>query len=182
MGGMSQHQTVLVVGGGEVATALSSIAEALGWHATVVDTLDDAVAALPDTDTVVVLSHHDDVDGPAIAAALEGGTSYIGAMGSRKTQERRRAWMLDHGVSESQLERVHAPVGLNIGANTPAEIALSIAAEIVAVRRGVSGGSLKGHSGPLHPDLPPGTAECPAAPAHAGVEPRSHAGVEPQSG
>lgn len=164
---MTREQSLLIVGGGEVADALTSIADTLGWAPTVVDTLEDTVASLPAVDSVVVLSHHDDVDGPAVAAALESGTSYIGAMGARKTQDRRREWMLAHGVTEDQLARVHTPVGLDIGANSPAEIALSIAAEMVAVRRGVQGGSLKNRPGPIHPDLAPGTAECPAAPAAA---------------
>lgn len=166
-----QPHTVLVVGGGEVATALESITRTLGCEPIVVDTLDDTLAALSDADSVVVLSHHDGVDGPAIAAALANGTTYVGAMGSRKTQTRRREWMLENGVTSEQLERVHTPIGLDIGANTPAEIALSIAAEIIAVRHGVRGGSLKGRTGPIHPDLAPGTAECPAAPAVTGSSP-----------
>ena len=102
---MTREQSLLIVGGGEVADALTSIADTLGWAPTVVDTLEDTVASLPAVDSVVVLSHHDDVDGPAVAAALESGTSYIGAMGSRKTQDRRREWMLAHGVTEDQLAR-----------------------------------------------------------------------------
>jgi xanthine/CO dehydrogenase XdhC/CoxF family maturation factor len=156
---------LLVVGAGEVAEALSGFAATLRWRAHVVDSLDAAVSALPDAEAVVVLSHHDGVDAPAIKHALAAGTPYLGAMGSRRTQERRRDWLLDHGVTEAQLDPLHAPIGLDIGANTPAEIALAIVAEIVAVRRGVSGGSLTGREGPIHPDLAPGTAECPAAPA-----------------
>ena len=159
---------LLVVGGGEVAEALSGFADTLGWRAQVVDSLDAAVAAIPEAEAVVVLSHHDGVDAPAIKHALAARPPYLGAMGSRHTQERRRGWLLDHGVTETQLEALHAPVGLDIGANTPAEIALAVVAEIVAVRRGVSGGSLREREGPIHPDLPPGTAECPAAPATGG--------------
>lgn len=155
-------ETLLVVGDGDVATALASIARTLGWTCVVADTLPDTVAALPRVHSVVVTSHHDGVDAPAIAAALAHGTAYIGAMGSRKTQARRRDWLLGNGVSEAELARVHTPVGLDIGADTPAEIAISIAAEMIAVRRGVSGGSLRDRPGPIHPDLPPGTAVCPA--------------------
>jgi len=154
--------SVLVVGGGDVAKALESFATVLGWHAVIVDSLEATVAALPQAQSVVVLSHHDGVDGPAIAAALDAGTPYIGAMGSRKTQARRRTWMLDNGVPEEQLATVHTPVGLDLGANSPAEIALSIVAEMLAVQRGVTGGELKGRPGPIHPHLAPGTAECPA--------------------
>lgn len=157
-----QSSAVLVVGGGDVADALESYAQILGWTVVVVDNLEDTVAALPGADSVVVLSHHDGVDGPAIAAALDAGAAYIGAMGARKTQARRRAWMIENGVPEERLASVRTPVGLDIGANTPAEIALSIVAEVLAVRRGFTGGALRDRSGPIHPDLPPGTAECPA--------------------
>lgn len=154
--------SLLIVGHGEVSTALVAIARALGWNPTAVDTLESTVAGLPGADSVVVLSHHDGVDGPAIAAALECGTTYVGAMGSRRTQARRREWMLANGTAEAKADSVHGPAGLDIGANTPAEIALSIAAEIVAFRRGVPGASLSRRQGPIHPDLAPGTAECPA--------------------
>jgi xanthine/CO dehydrogenase XdhC/CoxF family maturation factor len=174
---MTAHtaQTLLVVGDGEVAAALEAMSTALGWCPVVVDTLLDTERELPEADLVVVLSHHDDVDGPAIAAALEAAPVYIGAMGSRRTQERRRAWLLAHGVSEERIAAVHGPAGLDIGANTPAEIALSILAEAVATLRSsrrsrdTSSGaaeaahrSLRDRPGPIHPDLPAGTAECPA--------------------
>lgn len=145
-----------------MAAALEAIARALSWNPLVVDTLEDTVARLPRSDSVVVLSHHGGVDGPALAAAVRSGTTYVGAMGSRKTQARRREWMLENGTPEELADSVRGPAGLDVGANTPAEIALSIAAEIVAVQRGVTGESLSQRSGPIHPDLPPGTAECPA--------------------
>ena len=158
-------QTLLVVGDGEVAAALEAMSTTLGWCPVVVDTLVDTQRELPEADLVVVLSHHDAVDGPAIAAALDAAPTYIGAMGSRRTQERRRSWLAEHGVGEDRIALVHGPAGLDIGANTPAEIALAILAEAVAVLRSPSGagrGSLRDRQGPIHPDLPPGTAECPA--------------------
>ena len=83
-------------------------------------------------------------------------------MGSRRTQARRRDWLLANGVTEADLARVHGPAGIAIGADPPPEIALSILAEAVAVLRGVDpGASLKDTEGPIHPDLPPGTATCP---------------------
>jgi len=154
--------TLLVVGAGEVATALEQIAGVLGWLVTVTDSLEATEAALPGCDTVVVTSHHEGVDGPAIAAALAGDATYVGAMGSRATQARRREWMLGTGVADESLARLRAPIGLDIGANTPGEIAVSIVAEIIALRRGVSGGSISDRSGPIQPGLPPGTAECPS--------------------
>jgi xanthine/CO dehydrogenase XdhC/CoxF family maturation factor len=158
----SREHTLLVVGDGAVAQALEAMSTALGWDVVVVTTLDATVAALPRADSVVVLSHHDGTDGPALAAALDAGKPYIGAMGSRRTQARRREWMLEHGVASALVDSVRGPAGLDIGADTPAEIALSILAEVIATRRGVSGvGSISDRTGPVHPDLPPGTATCP---------------------
>lgn len=158
------RHTLLVVGDGEVAAALESTAHALGWEVLVVNSLDETRAALGRCHSVVVLSHHDGLDGPAIEAALASDATYVGAMGSRRTQARRREWMRRNGVPEDLLARVHGPAGLDIGADTPGEIAVSIVAEIIALRRGVAGGSLgslSGRAGPIHPDLPPGTAHCP---------------------
>ena len=76
-------------------------------------------------------------------------------MGSRRTQERRRAWLLAHGVTEEALATVHAPIGLDIGANAPGEIAVAILAEVIAVRAGrTAAGSVGDREGPIHPDLP----------------------------
>jgi xanthine/CO dehydrogenase XdhC/CoxF family maturation factor len=150
-------QSLLLVGAGPVAEALVPMAELLGWRTTFAATLDEAKAALPTAQAVVVTSHDSDVDAPALAAAVAAGPAYIGAMGSRNRQAQRREWMLANGVAESDLDAVHGPAGLDIGANTPAEIALSILAELVATLRGASAeGSLKHGSGPIHPDLPPG--------------------------
>lgn len=153
---MDPH-SLLVVGDGPVAEALAPMAELLGWHPTLVATVEDAAAALPTVHAVVVTSHDPDVDAPALAAAIAARPVYIGAMGSRGRQARRREWLLARGVSESDLQAVHGPAGLDIGANTPAEIALSILAELVATVRGAAVlGSLREGSGPIHPDLPPG--------------------------
>ena len=161
----SPPRTLLVVGHGEVSAALDSIATTLGWKPVIVETLDDAkdaITALSAFDAVVVTSHHDGTDGPALAAAVASDVGYVGAMGSRKTQARRREWMLDHGVPQDLVDSVRGPAGLDIGSNTPAEIAVSMVAEIIAVHRGVTGGSLSDRTGQIHPDLVPGTAECPA--------------------
>ena len=157
--------TLLVVGGGEVAEALGAIAGTLGWSARLVDDLDAVRAGLPDADAVVVLSHHEGLDGPALAAALATDAGYIGAMGARRTQARRRDWLVAHGVPEEVQARIHGPAGLDIGADTPAEIAVSILAEAIGVRRGVAGGALRDRSGPIHPGLAPGEALCPGEPA-----------------
>ena len=161
-------RTLLVVGDDEVAQvadALAAVATTLGWSATIVDDLDALRNALPGADAVVVLSHHHGLDGPALAAALDGGVRYVGAMGSRRTQARRKEWLVEHGFSEEVQAKVHGPAGLDIGADTPAEIAVSILAEVIAVRHGLSGGALSDRSGPIHPDLAPGEALCPGEPA-----------------
>lgn len=156
------EQRLVVVGKGEVADALSRMAELLGWGTTVVAALESLAAALPGAQAVVVTSHDDEVDAAAIGAALRSGADYVGAMGSRARQARRRGWLLENGFTKSDLDRVHGPAGLDIGANSPAEIALAIMAELVAVARDVPApGSLKEGSGPIHPDLPPGATYTP---------------------
>ncbi len=157
--------TLLVVGDGEVADALASIGAALGWSVAVVDDMAGVQQGLPAAEAVVVLSHHDGLDGPALAAALDSGAGYVGAMGSRRTQDRRRAWLAAQGISEQTQAVIHGPAGLDIGADAPGEIAVSIIAEIVGVRRGVTGGALRDRPGPIHPHLPPGEALCPGEPA-----------------
>ena len=160
---MADIANVLVVGEGPVAAALAPMISAAGWQARSTTSLDQVQDALGDADAVIVVSHHEGLDGPAIKAALEKGTPYIGAMGSRKTQARRREWLLENGVAEEALAAVRAPIGLDIGADEPGEIAVSILAEIVAVRRGAGAtvGAVSERSGPIHPDLEPGTATCP---------------------
>lgn len=150
------EQRLLVVGEGAVADALESMGALLGWHVTVEPTLDGATEGMQSVDAVVVTSHDDDVDAPALGDALATGATYVGAMGSRARQQRRREWLLATGVSPDDLARVRGPAGLDIGANSAAEIALSIFAEIVAVVRGVEGsGHLSDRSGRIHPGLSP---------------------------
>ena len=156
---MTDSCALHVVGDGPVAEALVALAAPLGWSVT---TSADDPSVHAGVDALVVTSHHDGVDGPAIRAGLEVGTAYIGGMGSRRTQERRRAWLLESGVSEEALATVHAPIGLDIGANAPGEIAVAILAEVIAVRAGrTAAGSVGDREGPIHPDLPAGDAYCP---------------------
>lgn len=159
--------TLLVVGDDEVAQvadALAAVATTLGWAATIADDLDTVRNALPGTDAVVVLSHHHGLDGPALAAALASDVHYVGAMGSRRTQARRRDWLVEHGVPAEAQTRIHGPAGLDIGADSPAEIAVSILAEVIGVRHGAAGGALRDRPGPIHPNLAPGESFCPADP------------------
>ena len=157
---MATPPLVLIVGAGPVTEALVPMLDALGWQSRVSETTPTIDA---DVDAVVVTSHHDDVDGPTISAALAAGTAYVGAMGSRRTQARRREWLLAHGVTEQALEALRAPIGLDIAADEPGEIAVSILAEVVAVRRGADAAvrSVSERDGAIHPDLAPGTATCP---------------------
>jgi xanthine/CO dehydrogenase XdhC/CoxF family maturation factor len=154
---------VLIVGEGPVAEVLAPMVSSLGWGATATTTLAESEAAMSAVDAVVVTSHHEEVDGPAIRAALAAGTPYVGAMGSRRTQARRREWLVANGVTEGELSALHAPVGLDIGADEPGEIAISILAEIVAERRGTGSAvaSIGDRDGAIHSDQPLGSAYCP---------------------
>lgn len=129
--------TLLVVGGGAIADSLVTMAELLGWRPQVVSGADvaaEAVAGLAAVDKLVVLSHDDDLAGAVLEAALAGPVGYIGALGSRRTQQSRADWLAARGVT--QLSRVHGPAGLDIGSRTAAEIAVSIVAEALAVAAG----------------------------------------------
>ena len=103
---------------------------------------EEAIAELePDHQTaVVVLTHDDKFDEPALKAALASEAFYVGALGSRRTTERRRGRLLEAGVPEEQLARIMGPCGLDIGADTQEETALAILAEILAVRAGRGAG------------------------------------------
>ena len=163
---------LVVVGAVDLAEELCRAAGALGWRTIVVDPRarfatrerlpsaeeilvawpEEALARLaPDPATaVVVVSHDDKIDVPALQAALAGDAFYVGALGSRRSQARRRDLLLDAGVGEESLERLSGPAGLDLGADAPAEVALSILAEIVAARNGRNGGRLTAVSGRIH--------------------------------
>jgi len=88
---------------------------------------------------------------PAIVSALRTKVGYIGVMGSRRTQEDRKRRLREAGVTDDELERLHGPIGLDLGANSPEETAVSIVGEIIALRSGRSGGALTSSSAPIHP-------------------------------
>jgi xanthine dehydrogenase accessory factor len=145
--------TLTVVGGGDLAEALERQAALLGWHAESVDGADAATNAVKQrgpADAVIVLSHDPDVDTPALAAGLASDVGYLGALGSRHTQEGRRERLLAQGITADQLGRIHGPAGLDIGARTPGEIALAIGAEILALRSGRAGTALKERAAPIN--------------------------------
>jgi xanthine dehydrogenase accessory factor len=159
---------LVVVGATDTAEELARSAKALGWRTAVIDprpalvtrerlpSPDEITVAWPDeleadADTaVVVLTHEERLDVPALTAALASDAFYVGAIGSRRTQEKRRERLLDAGVSEDALDRLAGPAGLDLGAQTPAETAVSILAEVLAVRSGREGGRLRERSGPIH--------------------------------
>ncbi len=142
---------LVVIGAGAIADALIASAGLLGWNASTMVDADAAatvLAGLAPLDNVVVISHDAEIAGRALTAALSGGAGYVGALGSRRTQQARAAWLAAHGVTD--LDRIHGPAGLDIGANTPAEIAVSIVAEALAVRSGAGAAPLKSKEGSIH--------------------------------
>jgi xanthine dehydrogenase accessory factor len=168
---------LLVFGAVDIAEALCRAAKELGWQTIVADPRgtfatpermpsadellvewpDETLARVkPDGDTaVVVLSHEDRFDIPALKGALETDAFYVGALGARRNQERRRERLSEEGVAEEDIERIAGPAGLDIGAHSPAETAVSILAEILARRAGRSGGPLKDGTGRIHAELQP---------------------------
>jgi xanthine dehydrogenase accessory factor len=142
---------LLVVGAGAIVDALRANAELLGWHTQVMTEPGLAagvMAGLSVLDHVVIVSHDLELAGRALQAAIGSQAGYIGALGSRRTQQARADWLAYRGVTD--LTRVHGPAGLDIGARTPPEIAVAILAEALAVRSGASAASLRERSGPVH--------------------------------
>ena len=166
---------VLVYGAVDTAEALAKGAKLLGWTAIVADARatfltperipsadrlipkwpEDAIAEVaPDHQTaIVVLTHDDKFDEPALIAALDTEAFYIGALGSRRNQERRRERLLEAGVAEEKLDRIQGPCGLDIGADTQEETAISILGEILAVRARRGGGPLRDAKQRIHAEV-----------------------------
>lgn len=148
---VSSGLTVIVFGGHVVAASIARLVSAMEWEALVAAGPDGLDAMLPEADAIVVVEHDLTLAGPALAAALASDIGYIGAMGNRATQAGRRDWLLEQGFDESQLARIHGPAGLDIGADSSAEIALAIIAEIVALRRGFARvAQVADRPGPIH--------------------------------
>ena len=154
---ISPPPTLIAVGGVHITIALMSLAKTLGYQTVVIDpravwgneqrfpNVDQLVQAwIPDafeqikitgSTAVVMLTHDPKLDDPALKLALNSPAFYVGALGSKTTNAKRRERLLNDGISELQLSRLHAPIGLDIGAETPEEIALAIMSEIVDVHR-----------------------------------------------
>ncbi len=164
---------LIVFGAVDFAAALCQMAKATGWRAFVVDPrarfaqparfphAEQVIAAWPEeafkqlggidrATAIAVLTHDPKLDDAALVLALRSDAGYIGAMGSRRAQDKRRERLLAKGIEDSDLERVSAPIGLDLGALTAEETALSIIGEIVAMRHGRTGGRLAHSSGRIH--------------------------------
>jgi xanthine dehydrogenase accessory factor len=168
---------LVVFGAVDLAEALCKAAGDLGWKTIVADprgrfatrgrvpSADELLVEWPDeviahvqpdeSTAVVVLAHEDKFDIPALVGVLRSDAFYVGALGARRNQERRRARLLEEGLSEDEIDRIAGPTGLDVGAETPAETAISILAEILAVRSGRSGGRLRDGQGHIHAELQP---------------------------
>jgi xanthine dehydrogenase accessory factor len=173
---------MLVFGAIDFAAAVADLGTYLGYRVTVCDArpvfatrkrfptaeevvvkwphvfLDEIADQVDERTVVCVLTHDPKFDVPVIKAALATRAGYIGAMGSRRTHEDRLARLREAGVTEEALERLHSPIGLDLGARTPEETAVSIAAELVQARWGGSGRALRETSGRIHRDTPDSSA------------------------
>jgi len=163
---------LVVVGAVDTAEALCSAARLLGWHTICIDPRallatreripsadelivewpDDALARIaPDHNTAVVtLAHDEKFDVPTLKVALRTDAFYVGAIGSRRTQAKRRERLLEEGMTEAEVAQIYGPAGLDIGADTPAEQAISMLTEALAVRAGRRGTPLRTAPGRIH--------------------------------
>jgi xanthine dehydrogenase accessory factor len=165
---------MVIFGAVDFTAALARVAKVLGYRVTVCDArqvfatpqrfpmadevvvdwpdryLETAGAALGSRDAICVLTHDPKFDVPAIVAALQTKVGYLGAMGSHRTHADRTKRLEEAGVTSDGLAKIHAPIGVDIGARSPEETAISICAEIIALRTGRQAPSLKDREGPIH--------------------------------
>jgi xanthine dehydrogenase accessory factor len=148
--------TLVIVGGVHIAIPLVTLANALGYKTIIIDPrkkfgsrerfphADRVINSWPEAAfkeikltslaAVAILTHDPKIDDPALAVALPSPAFYVGALGSQKTQSQRRQRLLDLGLSHKEIDRLHGPIGLELGGSSPEEIALGIIAEVVCVR------------------------------------------------
>ena len=165
---------MIIFGAVDFTAALANVAKLLGFHVVVCDAravfatvlrfpmADEVVNEWPNRylekvgkqltprDAICVLTHDHKFDVPAIVSAVETDVGYIGAMGSRRTNEGRVVRLREAGLSDEAIGRLMSPIGLDIGARTPEETAISICAEVIAARTGRRAGSLRDNDGPIH--------------------------------
>ena len=164
---------LILFGAVDIAAALARLARATGWRPYVVDPrarfatrerfpdAEEVIVAWPEeafaklggidrATSIAVLTHDPKLDDAALMIALRSEARFVGAMGSRRAQATRRERLLEEGMTESELERLAAPLGLDLGALTGEETALSILAEVVAARHGRDGGRLQNARGRIH--------------------------------
>lgn len=128
---------LVLVGDVALSAALASLASQLGWHPAIITDAEGSSAAIDQlgpNDVVIVIEHRPSIATPALTAALRRGVGYVGTLGSRRTQVARRNALRSAGVGDAELDRLYGPTGLNLGARSPLESAISIVAEIIAVR------------------------------------------------
>ncbi|HEX3426425.1 MAG TPA: XdhC/CoxI family protein [Acidimicrobiales bacterium] len=165
---------MIIFGAVDFTAALAKVAKVLGYHVTVSDPrpifatrkrfpmadelaidwpnryLDKIGGELGPRDAVCVLTHDAKLDVPAITSALKTRVGYIGVMGNRRTHAKRAERLREAGVDDEGLGRMHAPIGLDIGARTPEETAISICGQIISLRTGHQMPSLADRQGPIH--------------------------------
>jgi xanthine dehydrogenase accessory factor len=165
---------MVIFGAVDFTAALARVAKVLGYRVTVCDArpvfatrqrfpmADEVIVDWPNRllekigpglgprDAVCVLTHDPKFDVPAVMGALQTRAGYLGAMGSRRTTEDRNTRLLAEGVDPAELRRVMAPIGIDIGARTPEETAVSVCAEIIALRTGRLVASLRDTEGGIH--------------------------------
>ncbi len=174
MESFSQPPQMVIFGAVDFTASLVKVAKVLGYRVTVCDArevfathqrfpmADEVIVEWPDRlleriggnlgirDAVCVLTHDVKFDVPAIVSALDTGVGYIGVMGSRRTHENRLSRLKEAGVRDVDVKRLRSPIGLDIGARTPEETAVSIMSEIIAMRTGRTAQALSLTSGPIH--------------------------------
>ncbi|MEK6754338.1 MAG: XdhC/CoxI family protein [Chloroflexota bacterium] len=163
--------TLVIVGGVHIAIGLAALAKTLGYRTILVDprktwgneerfpNVDELIQLwIPDafgkikvtrSTAIAMLTHDPKLDDPALKIALPSPAFYVGALGSKSTHAKRRERLLNDGITEPQLSRLHAPIGLDIGAQTPEEIALAIMSEVVNAHRKQNQPSVKNEAKPV---------------------------------
>jgi len=173
----AEPPAMVIFGAIDFAAATAALARDVGYRVTIVDArkpflqsarfsdVAEVVVDWPDRylesrklgprDVVLVFTHDPKFDEPALISALASGAGYVGALGSRRTQRDREERLREAGIEQSEIDRIAAPCGLDIGARTPSETAVSVLAEVIALQNARSGEPLKESEGPIHPRRQP---------------------------